>query len=112
MLCHLQIVGGRQSSHEGPVHCLLNLMIHRNGRQFPLRFGNKLHVRMTSVSAKSMRNGKPVHKSDEKEMTRPKRERPEVVSIEDLFRKTKARPEIFYKPLTEEEVKERKGCNV
>lgn len=76
----------------------------RNGRQFPLRFGNKLHVRMTSVSAKSMRNGKPVRKSDDKEKARPKRERPEVVSIEDLFRKTKARPEIFYKPLTEEEV--------
>ena len=76
----------------------------RNGRQFPLLFGNKLHVRMTSVSAKSMRNGKPVRKSDDKEKARPKRERPEVVSIEDLFRKTKAWPEIFYKPLTEEEV--------
>ena len=38
---------------------------------------------MTSVSAKSMRNGKPVRKSDDKEKARPKRERPEVVSIED-----------------------------
>lgn len=92
---------------------------YRNGRQFPLRFGNRLHVRITSVSAKSMKRENPSRSSNTHDADsarnneeRAKKNEPEVVSIEDLFRKTRARPEIFYKPLTEEEVLVLCDCHV
>ena len=31
-------------------------------------------------------------------------DQPKVISLEDIFRKTHAKPHIYYKPLTEEEV--------
>ena len=91
----------------------------RNGRQSPMRFGNRLHVRITSVRAKTMKRENPSRSSNTHDADsarnneeRAKKNEPEVVSIEDLFRKTRARPEIFYKPLTEEEVLVLCDCHV
>ncbi|KAK8798583.1 hypothetical protein WA588_003663, partial [Blastocystis sp. NMH] len=75
-----------------------------NGKQFPEKFGNKLRVRFTSISAASMkRDNKSAKEENEPSEKRQKMEPKEVVPLESLFHKTKTRPVIFYKPLTESE---------
>ena len=87
------------------LYLLFPLLTRRNGKQFPEKFGNKLRVRFTSISAASMkRDNKSAKEEDEPSEKRQKVEPKEVVPLESLFHKTKTRPVIFYKPLTETEV--------
>ena len=79
----------------------------RKGSQFPEGFGNELDARITSVSAESMNRE---HKSAKDPVEDGSKRRHvsgqlEVVSLEEIFRKTCAKPHIYYKPLTEAEVR-------
>lgn len=88
------------------------LLTCRNGKQFPEKFGNKLRVRITSISAASMkRDNKSAKEDDEPSEKRQRMEPKEVVPLESLFHKTKTRPVIFYKPLTESEVSLLRGAD-
>ena len=88
------------------------LLTCRNGKQFPEKFGNKLRVRITSISAASMkRDNKSAKEEDEPSEKRQRMEPKEVVPLESLFHKTKTRPVIFYKPLTESEVSLLRGAD-
>ena len=74
----------------------------REETKFPESFGNKLRVRFTSITASSMKKDQKSASDDHPAEKRQKVET--VVVLEDLFRKTEARPVIYYKPLTEAEV--------
>lgn len=79
----------------------------RKGSQFPEGFGNELDARITPVSAESMNRD---HKSANDPVGDGSKRRHmsgqlEVVSLEEIFRKTRAKPHIYYKPLTEAEVR-------
>lgn len=88
------------------------LLTCRNGKQFPEKFGNKLRVRITSISAASMkRDNRSAKEDDEPSEKRQRMEPKEVVPLESLFHKTKTRPVIFYKPLTESEVSLLRGAD-
>ncbi|KAK8800429.1 hypothetical protein JH06_0297 [Blastocystis sp. subtype 4] len=70
--------------------------------KFPESFGNKLRVRFTSIMASTMKKDQKSASDDQPADKRQKVDT--VVVLEDLFRKTEARPVIYYKPLTEAEV--------
>lgn len=74
----------------------------REETKFPESFGNKLRVRFTSIMASTMKKDQKSASDDQPADKRQKVDT--VVVLEDLFRKTEARPVIYYKPLTEAEV--------
>ena len=100
----------RKAKEDLYLQCLI--LVCRNGKQFPEKFGNKLRVRFTSISAASMkRDNKSAKEENEPSEKRQKMEPKEVVPLESLFHKTKTRPVIFYKPLTESEVRKLGGAD-
>lgn len=89
--------------------CILTVIYsHRKENRFPPEYGGYLHYRVTSVSAESMQPKRPAPKKIEEPSAKRKAENDNrnhgIVTLEDLFRKTKAKPCIYYKPLTAEEV--------
>ena len=107
MLCYLPITERSNASFEGYVSNTGKLFVSsRKGKQFPEGFGNELYARITPVSAESMKRKHKSAEDSEKDLIKRRHmeDKPEVVALEDIFRKTRAKPHIYYKPLTEEEV--------
>lgn len=62
-------------------------------------------MRVTTITAAEMQPKRPVssQKRPQREVSKPS-QKVEVISVDQLFRKTQSRPVIFYKPLSYEEV--------
>ena len=107
LLCYLPITERSNASFEGYVSSTGKLFVSsRKGKQFPEGFGNELYARITPVSAESMKRKHKSAEDSEKDLIKRRHmeDKPEVVALEYIFRKTRAKPHIYYKPLTEEEV--------
>lgn len=90
------------------ITCIFLLFIsYRHHNRFPPHYGGYLHCRITSVSAESLQDKRPrptTTEGETKDNKRMKNKNDSIVTLEDLFMKTKSKPCIYYKPLTDKEV--------